>query len=99
MQAGRAVVDHVRKNGPAIMQVHTYRFNGHSPADPEHERGRKQEKSWARNEQDPIKIFEQYAATNKLFSEDELGTSMIVILFVTPLSLALIYITMIIPLI
>ena len=22
-------------------QVHTYRFQGHSPADPEHERGRK----------------------------------------------------------
>ena len=76
MQAGRAVVDHVRKNGPAIMQVHTYRFNGHSPADPEHERGRKQEKSWARNEQDPIKIFEEYASTNKLFSEEELGKPM-----------------------
>lgn len=27
------------------MQVHTYRFNGHSPADLEHERGRKDEKN------------------------------------------------------
>lgn len=58
MKAGRAVTDYVRKNGPAIMQVHTYRFTGHSPADPEHERGRKQEKAWARAEADPIKIFE-----------------------------------------
>ncbi len=61
MRAGRAVVDHVRKNGPAILQVHTYRFNGHSPADPEHERGRKEEKKWARAEADPIKIFEASA--------------------------------------
>jgi len=39
--------------------VHTYRFQGHSPADPEHERGRKSEKKWARAEADPIKILEQ----------------------------------------
>ena len=58
LRAGRAVTDYVRKKGPAIMQVHTYRFTGHSPADPEHERGRKQEKAWARAEADPIKIFE-----------------------------------------
>ena len=58
MKAGRAVTDYVRKKGPAIMQVHTYRFTGHSPADPEHERGRKQEKAWARAEADPIKLFE-----------------------------------------
>jgi len=59
MRAGRAVVDYVRNKGPAILQVHTYRFTGHSPADPEHERGRKQEKKWAREECDPLKIFEQ----------------------------------------
>jgi len=58
VKTGRAVTDYVRKSGPAIMQVHTYRFTGHSPADPEHERGRKQEKAWARAEADPIKIFE-----------------------------------------
>lgn len=58
MRTGRAVTDYVRESGPAILQVHTYRFQGHSPADPEHERGRKQEKMWARAECDPIKIFE-----------------------------------------
>jgi len=41
-----------------MLQVHTYRFQGHSPADPEHERGRKVEKMWARAECDPIKLFE-----------------------------------------
>jgi len=58
MRVGRAVTDYVRSEGPAILQVHTYRFQGHSPADPEHERGRKQEKMWARAECDPIKLFE-----------------------------------------
>ena len=58
LRTGRAVIDHVRTKGPAILQVHTYRFQGHSPADPEHERGRKAEKKWARAECDPIKIFE-----------------------------------------
>lgn len=58
LRTGQAVTDYVRKSGPAIMQVHTFRFTGHSPADPEHERGRKEEKKWARAEADPIKIFE-----------------------------------------
>jgi pyruvate dehydrogenase E1 component alpha subunit len=41
-KGGKAVIDYIRKGkGPAILQVHTYRFNGHSPADPEHERGRR----------------------------------------------------------
>jgi len=59
LKTGRAVVDYVRNKGPAILQVHTYRFQGHSPADPEHERGRKAEKMWARQECDPIKLFEK----------------------------------------
>jgi TPP-dependent pyruvate/acetoin dehydrogenase alpha subunit/pyruvate/2-oxoglutarate/acetoin dehydrogenase E1 component len=67
LKTGRTVVDHVRKNGPAILQVHTYRFQGHSPADPEHERGRKDEKKWARANADPIKILE---ATGIFSTED-----------------------------
>jgi TPP-dependent pyruvate/acetoin dehydrogenase alpha subunit len=72
-KGGKAVIDYIRAgNGPAILQVHTYRFNGHSPADPEHERGRKDEKSWARAEQDPIKAFEDTYVANGIFTEDEL---------------------------
>eukprot|EP00308_Calcidiscus_leptoporus_P008379 CAMPEP_0119380184 /NCGR_PEP_ID=MMETSP1334-20130426/55938_1 /TAXON_ID=127549 /ORGANISM="Calcidiscus leptoporus, Strain RCC1130" /LENGTH=798 /DNA_ID=CAMNT_0007399925 /DNA_START=18 /DNA_END=2414 /DNA_ORIENTATION=- len=66
MRTGRAVVDYVRHKGPAILQVHTYRFQGHSPADPEHERGRKAEKMWARQECDPIKLFEATPAAQAL---------------------------------
>lgn len=74
LQTGRAVVDYVRKRGPAILQIHTYRFNGHSPADPEHERGRKDEKKWARAEADPIKLFEDYCLTHKIATEEELDS-------------------------
>merc|ERR1719149_418323 len=66
LKTGRAVVDYVRTKGPAIMQVHTYRFQGPSPADPEHERGRKDEKKWARAEADPIKLFEADEAASGL---------------------------------
>ena len=31
LRTARAVVDYVRTEGPAILQVHTYRFQGHSP--------------------------------------------------------------------
>jgi len=72
-KGGKAAIDYIRKgNGPAILQVHTYRFNGHSPADPEHERGRKDEKTWARAEQDPIKVFENKYISKGVFTEEEL---------------------------
>lgn len=70
---GKAVIDYIRSGkGPAILQVHTYRFNGHSPADPEHERGRKEEKAWARAEQEPLKEFEKKYVDNGTFTENEL---------------------------
>lgn len=72
-KGGKAVIDYIRSGkGPAILQVHTYRFNGHSPADPEHERGRKEEKAWARQSQDPLKQFEDTFIGNGMFSEDEI---------------------------
>lgn len=72
-KGGKAVIDYIREGkGPAILQVHTYRFNGHSPADPEHERGRKDEKAWARVEQDPIKAFQEKFVDNGMFTEEEL---------------------------
>merc|ERR1711968_342137 len=46
---------------------------GHSPADPEHERGRKDEKKWARTDADPLKIFEEYALSEGIVTDDELS--------------------------
>lgn len=72
-KAGRALTDYVRSGkGAAVMQIHTYRFMGHSPADPEHERGRKEEKTWAREKCDPIKAFEAKYSVNGMFTPDEL---------------------------
>lgn len=72
-KGGKAVIDYIRAgNGAAILQVHTYRFQGHSPADPEHERGRKQEKSWARTNQDPLKVFEEKYTSSGIFTDEEL---------------------------
>ena len=50
-----------------------YRFNGHSPADPEHERGRKSEKRWARAECDPLKIFEDAGILDQVESQSKAG--------------------------
>mmetsp|Transcript_26776 Transcript_26776/g.54715 ORF Transcript_26776/g.54715 Transcript_26776/m.54715 type:complete len:709 (+) Transcript_26776:35-2161(+) len=75
-KAGRAVTDYIRNgNGPAVMQIHTYRFMGHSPADPEHERGRKDEKAWAREHYDPIKAFEKKYKDNGAFTHEELSAA------------------------
>ena len=72
-KAGRAVTDYIRSGqGPAVMQIHTYRFMGHSPADPEHERGRKEEKAWARQNYDPIKAFEAKYTSDGTFTAEEL---------------------------
>lgn len=54
-------------------QVQTYRFQGHSPADPEHERGRKEEKRWARATQDPLTIFEAESLDAGTFTEVRQG--------------------------
>lgn len=73
LKATRAVAEYVRHNGPAILQIQTYRFTGHSPADPEHERGRKAEKKWVRGNADPIKIFEAYIKDSGQATDDELA--------------------------
>ena len=70
LKVGRVVIDYVRNEGPAILQVHSFRFNGHSPADPEHERNRKEEKRWARKEADPIKIFKASEAATRINIEE-----------------------------
>lgn len=51
--------------------MHTFRFQGHSPADPEHERGRKDEKAWARKEADPISLFEAKALAEGIMTQGQ----------------------------
>ena len=73
LKTGSAVFDYIREEGkPAILHVHTYRFHGHSPADPEHELGRKAEKAWARKEMDPIKRLSNDLVERELASKEAL---------------------------
>jgi len=44
----------------------------HSPADPEHERGRQEEKRWARDNYDPIKVFENKYINSGVLTESDL---------------------------
>lgn len=48
---------------------------GHSPADPEHERGRKDEKAWAKQYCDPILEFEKKYIANGALTRDELDVA------------------------
>ncbi len=44
----------------------------HSPADPEHERGRQEEKRWARDNYDPIKVFDNKYINSGVLTESDL---------------------------
>lgn len=44
----------------------------HSPADPEHERGRSEEKRWARDNYDPIKAFENRFLGSGVLTQSDL---------------------------
>jgi hypothetical protein len=48
---------------------------GHSPADPEHERGRKDEKAWAKKYCDPILEFEKKYLSSGRLTRDELDAA------------------------
>ena len=47
----------------------------HSPADPEHERGRSEEKLWAREHYDPIKAFEGKYVRSGALTQGDLQTA------------------------
>jgi TPP-dependent pyruvate/acetoin dehydrogenase alpha subunit len=47
----------VRGEGPTLIEANTYRFRGHSMADPAYYRTREEEKLW-RTTRDPIALFE-----------------------------------------
>ncbi len=57
-QAVEAAVERARsESGPTLIEASTYRFRGHSMADPARYRTREEEAQWKAN-RDPIKIFE-----------------------------------------
>ncbi|MBE9221301.1 pyruvate dehydrogenase (acetyl-transferring) E1 component subunit alpha [Cyanobacterium stanieri LEGE 03274] len=56
--------------GPTLIEALTYRFRGHSLADPDELRDAKEKEFW--NARDPIKKFAQYLIENKIVTQAEL---------------------------
>ncbi len=58
-------VDYVRKNGPALLEMQTYRYKGHSMSDPAKYRTREEVDEY-RKEHDPLLIVEDYCKQHDL---------------------------------
>jgi len=56
--------------GPTLIEALTYRFRGHSLADPDELRDAKEKEFW--NARDPIKKFAQYLTENNIVTQAEL---------------------------
>jgi len=69
--AALRLLDEVRNgSGPQLLEIHTYRFRGHSMGDPE--RYRKPEEIHRWEEDDPIGVYHKYLVANKISTDDEL---------------------------
>jgi pyruvate dehydrogenase E1 component alpha subunit len=65
-----AALKYAREHGPVLMEIMTYRFQGHSMGDPE--RYRSKEEIAQYQEGDPIKTFRDYLMSDKGYKLDEL---------------------------
>ena len=68
--AQKAVARARAGEGPTLIEALTYRFRGHSLADPDELRAEEEKAFW--NAKDPIKQFKKYLTTNGVATETEL---------------------------
>jgi pyruvate dehydrogenase E1 component alpha subunit len=59
-------------SGPQFLEIHTYRYKGHSMGDPERYRQHDEIRKWEEN--DPIGIYRKFLLKEKIASEKELNT-------------------------
>jgi len=70
-EATQSAVEHVRSGqGPFFLEAKTYRFRGHSVADPSEYRTRVEERRW--QHEDPILCYKEWLLANSLVTEEEL---------------------------
>jgi pyruvate dehydrogenase E1 component alpha subunit len=63
-QASLRILDEIRNgSGPQFLEIHTYRFRGHSMGDPERYRKPEEVHKW--QEEDPIGIYRKYLIAGK----------------------------------
>jgi len=70
VDATRNALEQVHGKGPFMLEVMTYRYQGHSMGDPERYREREEIERW--REDDPIGIFRTHLLEEKLFNEKQL---------------------------
>nr|YP_010851236.1 Pyruvate dehydrogenase E1 component, alphasubunit [Aphanocladia delicatula]WGH14122.1 Pyruvate dehydrogenase E1 component, alphasubunit [Aphanocladia delicatula] len=70
--AEAAIVRARSGNGPTLIEALTYRFRGHSLADPDELRSRQEKNAWLAR--DPIKSFKTYLIKNQLVDSNLLST-------------------------
>ncbi len=69
--AAKTAIERARAGeGPTLLECLTYRYRGHSVADPDELRDPEEKKFW--RDRDPIKRFEAYLLEQSLASEAEL---------------------------
>uniref|UniRef100_A0AC34R0T3 Pyruvate dehydrogenase E1 component subunit alpha n=1 Tax=Panagrolaimus sp. JU765 TaxID=591449 RepID=A0AC34R0T3_9BILA len=59
-------------NGPLVMELHTYRYVGHSVSDPGTSYRKREEVETVRKTHDPIKSLKEHLITSNLATEDEI---------------------------
>jgi pyruvate dehydrogenase E1 component alpha subunit len=69
-KAAQEALEHVRSNGPFLLEALTYRFRGHSMGDPERYRGSDEVQTW--QEDDPIGIYRAYLTGKVKIKAEEL---------------------------
>jgi pyruvate dehydrogenase E1 component alpha subunit len=62
--------EYVKKNGPMLLVLNTYRYMGHSKSDANVYRTKEEINEW--KQKDPIKRMKEYLLANKVFDETEL---------------------------
>ena len=69
--SAREAIDKIRnESGPILIEAMTYRFRGHSMADPSEYRENEEVQQWQK-EKDPIELFKQHCFTNNILSKEE----------------------------
>ena len=68
----KKAIERARRGEPSMLELHTYRFRGHSMSDPVHSHYRTKEEVESQRERDPIKRLSAYLEENGLATADEI---------------------------
>lgn len=73
-EACKYSIEYARTKGPILLELHTYRYYGHSLSDPGTSYRSREEVQEVRKTRDPIAMFKDLMVANKLATEAEIKT-------------------------